>query len=94
MKLLCVRRKEKEIREFLKTLQKMRENFSTKTKKPSSFECLKLVEILLIFLVINFSLNTIESIIKICMKGKKTQKGVYMYSLSFDKIGIYMKLNI
>ena len=55
---MCVRRKEKEIREFLKTLQKMRENFSTKTKKPSLFECLKLVEILLIFLVINLSLNT------------------------------------
>ena len=48
---MCAKRKENEIREFLKTLQKMRENFSTKTKKPSSFECLKLVKILIIFLV-------------------------------------------
>ena len=55
---MCVRRKEKEIREFLKTLQKMRENFSTKIKKPSLFKCLKLVEILIIFLVTNLSLNT------------------------------------
>ena len=55
---MCARRKEKEIREFLKTLQKMRENFSTKTNKPSLFECLKLVEILIIFLVTNLSLNT------------------------------------
>ena len=31
------------------------------------------------------SLNTNESIIKIYMKGKKTQKGLYMYILSFDK---------
>ena len=51
MKLLCARRKEKEIKEFLKTLQKMRENFSTKTKKPSLFDCLKLLKLLQIFLV-------------------------------------------
>ena len=55
---MCAKRKENEIREFLKTLQKMRENFSTKTKKPSLFESLKLVEILIIFLVANLSLNT------------------------------------
>ena len=55
---MCVRRKEKKIREFLKTLQKMRESFSTKSKKPSLFECLKLVKILIIFLVTNLSLNT------------------------------------
>ena len=48
---LVCKEKENEIREFLKTLQKMRENFSTKTKKPSSFECLKLLKLLQIFLV-------------------------------------------
>ena len=45
-------------RVFQKPLQKMRENFSTKTKKQSSFECLKLLKLLQIFLVINLSLNT------------------------------------
>ena len=55
---MCAKRKEKEIREFLKALQKMRENFSKKTKKPSLFESLKLVEILIIFLVTKLSLNT------------------------------------
>ena len=25
------------------------------------------------------SLNTVESIIKICMKGKKTQRGIHVY---------------
>ena len=55
---MCAKRKENEIREFLKALQKMRENFSTKTKKPSLFESLKLVEILIIFLVTKLSLNT------------------------------------
>ena len=49
LKLLSVSGKEKEIREFWKTLQKMREIFRTKTKKQSSFECLKLLKLLQIF---------------------------------------------
>ena len=58
MKLLCAKRKEKKIREFLKTLQKLRENFSTKTKKASSFECLKLLNFSSNQLVMNLSPNT------------------------------------
>ena len=49
--LVCKWKKKKKIREFLKTLQKMRENFSTKTKNKISFESLKLLKLLQIFVV-------------------------------------------
>ena len=58
LKLLCVSEKKMKSESLWKTLQKMREIFSTKTKKQSSFECLKLLKLLQIFLVINLSLNT------------------------------------
>ena len=47
---MCVRRKEKEIREFLKNTSENEREFQHKTKKPSSFECLKLLKLLQIFL--------------------------------------------
>ena len=55
--LVCKWKKENEIREFWKTLQKMREIFSTKTKEWNSFECFKLLKLLQIFVVMNLSLN-------------------------------------
>ena len=63
----------------MKTLQKMRENFSTKTKKPSLFESLKLLEILIIFLVTKLSLNTPIYRIGLGFKDKTFLRLIRMY---------------